>query len=155
MGLDMYLTAEKYLSPSEWSGSDSNEQYADVVTVVGAKDFVGGAYPSANVSVSIAYWRKANAIHQWFVDNVQSGEDNCADYYVPREALEELLDTCHEIKTNPDLAEELLPTQQGFFFGETEYGEWYFEIIDDTIGQIEKALKSVPEDWTFHYRSSW
>ena len=27
----------------------------------------------------IASWRKANAIHKWFVDNVQDGVDDCGD----------------------------------------------------------------------------
>ena len=38
------------------------------------------------------YWRKANHIHQWFVENIQDGNDDCREYYVPRERLKELLE---------------------------------------------------------------
>jgi len=37
------------------------------------------------------YWRKAKAIHQWFVDNVQDGDDNCHEYYVSTDQLKNLL----------------------------------------------------------------
>jgi len=39
----------------------------------------------------IGYWRKANHIHRWFVENVQEGSDDGHDYYVDRSELEELL----------------------------------------------------------------
>ena len=31
---------------------------------------------------SFGYWRKANQIHKWFVDNVQGGIDDCRPYPV-------------------------------------------------------------------------
>ena len=40
--------------------------------------------------VKVAYWRKANAIHGWFVDNIQDGVDDQNEYYVSKEKLEEL-----------------------------------------------------------------
>ena len=52
----------------------------------------------------VAYWRKANAIHEWFVNHVQDGEDDC-DYHdeVTKEILEELLDTCEEVLNASEL----------------------------------------------------
>ena len=44
-----------------------------------------------------AYWRKANQIHKWFVDNVQGGKDDCGNYDVDVEQLKELLDTVNEV----------------------------------------------------------
>ena len=29
------------------------------------------------IDEEVGYWRKANAIHKWFVDNVQDGNDDC------------------------------------------------------------------------------
>ena len=52
-------------------------------------------------------------------------------------------------------AANLLPVQEGFFFGNQEYNEYYFSDIQDTIDQIEKILKEYPEDWDFKYQSSW
>ena len=47
----------------------------------------------------VGYWRKANQIHNWFVENIQNGEDDC-DYHreVTEEDLEELLALCNKIK---------------------------------------------------------
>jgi hypothetical protein len=105
----------------------------------------------------VGYWRKANHIHAWFVENIQGGEDDC-DYHreVMREDLEALRDVCHEVLCNPDLAEKLLPTQGGFFFGSTEYDEYYISDIKDTIEIIDKALETTDfdKDMLF-YRSSW
>ena len=42
-------------------------------------------------------WRKANAIHKWFVKNIQKGNDNCKEYYVSKENLEDLLKLCETV----------------------------------------------------------
>lgn len=102
-----------------------------------------------------AYWRKANAIHQWFVEHCQAGNDDCGSYEVNREQLVELVRICKAVKQKPELAgPELLPTQEGFFFGDTGYGQWYLEGINETIEQLEKALKD-PLQGQFYYQSSW
>lgn len=109
------------------------------------------------ISKNVGYWRKANAIHQWFVDHVQDGIDDC-DYHreVTKEDLEELLDVCHEVLCDPDLAEELLPTQSGFFFGGTEYDEYYIEDLKNTIKIIDRVLDETDfETEMIYYRSSW
>ena len=36
---------------------------------------------------------------------------------------------CDKVLDDNSLAEELLPTRSGFFFGSTDYDEWYFEDI--------------------------
>jgi len=100
------------------------------------------------------YWRKANQIHRWFVENVQRGTDDCGSYWVSREKLEELLDLCKRVKEDNSLADELLPSTSGFFFGGTEYDEWYFNDIDNTIQIIEECLSDEEAD-DFEYHSSW
>jgi hypothetical protein len=65
------------------------------------------------------------------------------------------LDTCKKIKANPDLAESLLPPVEGFFFGSTEIDEYYWEDIDSTIKQLEKAMEKYDDKWSFEYSSSW
>jgi hypothetical protein len=52
-------------------------------------------------------------------------------------------------------AANLLPTQEGFFFGSYEYDEYYFGDLQDTIDQIERILKEYPHEWDFTYQSSW
>ncbi len=113
------------------------------------------ALDTATLEVQVAYWRKANQIHKWFVDHVQNGKDDCGDYYVSREQLQLLLDTCKIVLIDREEASQLLPVQEGFFFGSYEYNEYYFSDIQDTIEQLEKVLTEYPEEWAFKYQSSW
>lgn len=140
-----------------------------------------------SISEEVAYWRKANQIHAWFVENVQGGEDDCGAYKVDKEQLEDLLDICKQIEENavmkkgkvvngqtvkdgewvniyedgyniinPEICEELLPTCSGFFFGSTEYDQWYMDDITSTIEQLEKVIEET--DWeteTVYYQASW
>ena len=111
-----------------------------------------------NIEEQVGYWRKANHIHAWFVQNVQNGEDDCKEYYVEEETLVELLEICRKIKKNHKLAPELLPTQSGFFFGNTNYNEYYFNDIDDTIKIIEGVLAEKEGNnlgGDIYYSSSW
>jgi len=145
MGLDMYLYAEEFASENYFK--------PDVYkTLTKEVPFAKG---SLSLKVEVGYWRKANAVHQWFVENVQGGEDVCKEHHVPREKLQELLDICKLIELDNSSAPSLLPTQEGFFFGSYNYDEWYFDAIKDTIKQIESVLKEVPEDWQITYQSSW
>jgi len=157
VGLDQYLYASNYLSGGDWQPQEKQDAYAKVAEALGAERFENEEYPSITVKVKVGYWRKANQIHQWFVDNVQEGKDNCAQYYVSRDQLQELLGVCREVLTSKDeeVAKDLLPPSVGFFFGSYEISEWYWEQIDDTIKQLEKVLSEVPTDWDFYYDSSW
>jgi hypothetical protein len=57
---------------------------------------------------------------------------------------------------NPGLAEELLPTQDGFFFGGTNYDQWYMRDITDTIDILANVLETTDFDREMiTYRSSW
>lgn len=144
-------------------------------------------YGRGKIIEEVGYWRKANQIHNWFVENVQDGEDDCGYYEVSAEQLKDLLDICKLIKSkcglvsgkvkigehlengewvadyedgmvvdNSYIAEEYLPTQSGFFFGSTDYDEWYMKDIDDTIAILEKVLEETDfETQMVFYGSSW
>lgn len=101
----------------------------------------------------VGYWRKANAIHQWFVDNAQDGNDDCRDYHVSRQLLEELLSLVNQVIENRNLASELLPTATGFFFGSTNYDDSYMEDIKSTKDILTMALADKLGD--YYYQSSW
>ena len=150
MGLDMYLRKKKYIGANyEW-----NKVTGIVDIYKNGKQVPITLNKIVNIEEEAGYWRKANAIHKWFVDNVQEGVDDCKEYYVPEGKLKELLSICKEISKNHDKAEELLPTQMGFFFGSTDYDEWYFEDIDNTIKIIENVFKD--NDYSdIYYQSSW
>jgi hypothetical protein len=105
MGLDMYLEKRVFIGAQY-----EHRQVKGTIDLEaeGVKIPINFKRVSEIVEV-VAYWRKANQIHKWFVDNVQDGNDNCADYYVAPEQLEELLALCVDIKANPELADEKSP----------------------------------------------
>jgi hypothetical protein len=181
MGLDMYLHKKTYVK--NWEHMSPEELHEVSVKKNGQEIPHIKKERVSSIEESVAYWRKANHIHQWFVDNVQDGEDNCREYYVDREQLQELVDTCKKVKESLEnspkkkvqvevgwqngqkmyddvevfedtsVAEELLPTQPGFFFGGTEYDQWYVKDLDNTINQLEPLLQE--EGGDFYYQSSW
>jgi hypothetical protein len=103
------------------------------------------------------YWRKANAIHDWFVREVQAGVDECQESYVSTEKLKTLRDLCREVMNDKEKANSLLPTRSGFFFGDTSYDEWYFMHIENTEKQLTEVLEDEEflKSWEFYYQSSW
>ena len=154
MGLDMYLSAKKYLS-KHFDAADSQKISAinDMFGLAGEED---GDYGAQEVTFRIAYWRKANAIHQWFVDNCQEGVDECQETWVPREKLADLMELCEKIIAKPKVAQELLPTQGGFFFGSTNYDEWYMQDVKHTYDRLSKILNDdALAGCQFYYQSSW
>lgn len=151
MGLDMYLSAKKYISTYREENKEVIDKLNVVFNIVSDED-----YTVDEVSFRVAYWRKANQIHQWFVENCQDGEDDCKEYYVGRVQLEQLRDLCEQVLANKDKADELLPSQSGFFFGDTDYNEWYFIGLEKTVSRIDKILNDPAlTDTDFYYQSSW
>jgi hypothetical protein len=150
MGLDMYLYKKTYVKHWEHNG-DNN--YKVEVSKAGKPVNIDPKKVTYIVEEA-GYWRKANQIHNWFVENVQNGKDECQESYVSREQLEELLGVCRIVKIDKEKAEQLLPTQSGFFFGGTEYDEYYYQDIDSTIEILEEALSDESAD-DFTYRASW
>ena len=114
-------------------------------------------YGYCTIHEQVGYLRKANQIHNWFVKNIQDGIDDCQYHReVTKEDLEELLYTCYEVLCNPDLAELKLPTQCGFFFGSTDYDEWYIKNVKSTVDIITKILETTDFDkQMICYISSW
>ena len=109
-----------------------------------------------SVLEDVGYWRKANQIHAWFVDKVQDGVDECQLSFVSKEQLEELFEIVKTVKENKEKAEQLLPTRSGFFFGHTEYDEWYERDIDETIRILTDVFQNTNfDEEVIFYRSSW
>ena len=169
MGLDMYL--EKHTHVQRWDHIPHDKQYAVTVTRGGEPYAPIKPERVSYVIEQVAYWRKANQIHRWFVENVQHGEDDCAPYYVTVEQLRELLTVVRQAievykgnrANDSALAgalEELLPTERGFFFGSLEYDEDYLIDLEDTRDALEPILaghegSGEPTDASYYYRASW
>jgi len=150
MGLDMYLNAELYVSDYKEEDKPLAEAIRD--NVLGGL----GKFRPKNVTFELAYWRKANAIHGWFVKNVQKDVDDCQEYYVSLDNLKQLKETCEKVLDNLSLANELLPAAKGFFFGDYSYDEYYQRDLVRTVEVLDKILSSPDaKDWWIQYRSSW
>lgn len=116
--------------------------------------------PFRTIWNDIGYWRKANHIHKWFVDCVQDGEDDCEKYEVTKSNLLDLKAVCEEVLSlkgkDEGRIEEILPTTSGFFFGGTEYDEYYFSDVEETIRIINNVLETTDfEKELVVYQSSW
>ena len=146
MGLDMYLQAERYVS--KYFDPEDEGRAAKIQKIF--PEFTNAEVKT--IRAEVAYWRKANAIHAWFVTNVQGGVDECQDSHVGRDQLEELRQLCLEVLDTKDASE--LPPQAGFFFGSTEVDDWYFEDLRNTVNQLDKVL-AMPDNLEFYYRASW
>jgi outer membrane protein OmpA-like peptidoglycan-associated protein len=157
MGLDMYLSARKYVSGYEFDKAPEQQAYADVLTASGlTKKDIEFGNPSAYILVSVGYWRKVNSVHNWFVKHVQDGVDECQKAYVSREQLAELLQACETVIADATKAEELLPPQAGFFFGSTDLDEYYYQDLKRTAKMLKRILTSDRlKDFDFEYQSSW
>lgn len=157
MGLDMYLYRREYVSG--WENTFISDKpgmtdlYKSIVDYFEVDTPESG--PFVYVDICVAYWRKANAIHKWFCD-LDGGKDECQNIYVTMDRLLELRDLCQRVLNDPSLAEELLPSQSGFFFGSTDYDDWYITDLKLTIDQIDRILKPIKSDYAdFIYRASW
>ena len=149
MGLDMYLNKKVYVG----ANYEHNKVTGRITLKKDGKPVKVNVKKVTYIIEEFMYWRKANAIHKFFVDNVQNGNDDCKSYYVSHEVLKDLYNRCCLILADHSKAQELLPTQSGFFFGGTEYDEWYFEDIKATA----EVLKDIEEDVNaeYEYESSW
>ena len=128
------------------------------------------------------YWRKANQIHNWFVQNCQGGVDDCGRYAITVADLMKLKELCEKILTmtekrkamrytsfcarekeevdvlyltleGVEYAIEHLPSRSGFFYGSTEYDDWYVWELKNTVEQINDTLDTLNCDYGFAINS--
>lgn len=159
MGLDMYLSRSLYVK--NWAHEKNEEGHIPHEVIVKGK-YADKVFPAKikRIVEEAMYWRKANQIHKWFVDNVQEGEDNCAEYYVSDRQIVELYNIVKRVlkDKDEDLALELLPPQEGFFFGNSEFDEWYWSQLEATAEGLEpyvKCIEAGEEVGEFYYQASW
>lgn len=170
---EIYLTTNPEMIDSEiveyicgWDFRPLDKpRFEEVLAEHGLSDLVCADAPSGfvdgdDVTLCVMYWRKANTIHNWFVQTAQVGLDECQVAPVHVEQLAELLATCRKVVENPMEARNILPPTAGFFFGSTDTDEWYFQDVTSTIEALEAVLVKVmalPDRarYQFVYRSSW
>jgi len=153
MGLDMYLYKKHYVKNWDWMADHEKH----TISIKKGKKKLDHIKPDRVCSVveEVMYWRKFNALHKWFVDNIQEGVDDCKESFVDESDLKMLLETLTYVLENKDTAETILPTAQGFFFGSDDIDEYYWEEVKSTIIQLKDLLEEDNKGASFYYRSSW
>ena len=169
MGLDQYLEIRKSEYRSKYSkdkGSRIKLEYPKDIT-----EFIPNLTDlriSRQTNYEVGYWRKANQIHNWFMQNCARRDeydnpiDDCRPIEITVDKLEKLLDDCKKVLADHSLAKELLPTADGFFFGSTAYDDYYLGQIEQTIEIIGPVLKFAKHKleikdytWEVYYQASW
>lgn len=140
MGLDMYLKCGNRKMVKTYLEDLTQEEQWECI----------------NPFRELGYWRKANAIRSWFIDVCDYPEDgNCEFVEISKRDLEHLKETCEYVLEHHDKAPELLPTCDGFFFGDTDYDDWYFENLEETIKICDNALQKVNWDTEVVMYTDW
>ena len=171
MGLDMYLTISEYVARTKRDDMSGDAPVANPLFQELVNRRPSWVDKSAHTGISLeypaGYWRKANAIHNWFVQNVQDDRDECQKSYVSAEQLRELRDACEQVLWTQgdsrvgvqEKAEEVgLAPKAGFFFGSTDYDEYYLEDLRYTVKLINRmeAAGVFDNAWVdIYYQASW
>lgn len=151
----MYLRRKNYIG-------NKYRDKSEMVTIKMPKTQKSVSFPTnhkiqtekiSEIVEEVAYWRKANQIHNWFVENVQEGDDNCGEYYVSGEDVAKLLKQVNMALEFKPMAHKVLPVKEGFFFGGDSYDKYYFEDLEYTKEILEDLLKEDVRD--IYYSSSW
>ena len=155
MGLDMYLKREHYVK--NWDHNPEEKKF-EITVNRGGKPYPIDPEKISYITEEIMYWRKFNALHNWIVNNCANGVDECQRIYMSNNDLVDLYNTLKEVSVDNNKAEELLPTTAGFFFGGTDYDEYYFDQVNRTIEELRPYIQDIHENSfnsDFVYQASW
>lgn len=179
LGLDQWLYKETYVK--NWGHTEEDKRHT--VTVTGpAAEQINFAKVST-IKEEVQYWRKANMIHQFFMGDEENGSsvyvssdqlidlhERCAKIIANCPLEDGVINNGQSLKdgewvkntelgkvlTNVALAQELLPTTSGFFFGSTDYDEYYLADIQETHDMLEELFKQPKwEHSDYSYEASW
>ena len=156
----MYLYARKYVSRFDYQNGERIElpEFSALEETAPKGLTKYGDFTGIQIDYPVMYWRKANAIHGWFVNECGGGVDECQPIYVSRKSLVKLRDLCSAVVKQPAMAGDILPPTPGFFFGTYEIDEWYMEDMNLTVDALNHILSTIPADdwnWSFIYSASW
>ena len=150
MGLDMYLSKKTYVK--NWQHKQDKHRVVVIKNDQTRLDIIPERV--THVEEEIMYWRKVNSIHKWFVDNCQETFTDSREHEVTIEQLDTLATICEKVirDKNP----QLLPSQDGFYFGSTDYDDWYWEHIKETAKILREEIKNNQENYPVYiYYASW
>ena len=131
MGLDMYLTGEKYfcVHPAEEARIPRED-----------------GFEARSHTLRLGYWRKHPNLHGYIVNTYADGEDHCQSIHLDESQIEEIIAA---------ITAETLPYTEGFFFGASDGTE---KDEDLKIFTAALAWLRAPEQGVFKsvsYQASW
>ena len=167
MGLDIYFHKTKR---TEWNEVKSKiDAFNELPEEEQTKQYESETYPTKNFDPDeIGYFRKVNFLMEFF-----HYEGNCEYQEIAKSELEALQDACLEIskmkpsqvvyvkaehqwdkdrvetvlsETDKARCAEILPTQSGFFFGNTDYNQWYLDDVKDVLAWVTGVLVNLADD---------
>lgn len=106
-------------------------------------------------SKSEKYFRKVNFLIP-FVQSKNGGSlQDCEIVKLTKADLVELVDRCKEVLADHTKAETLLPTRAGFFFGGTDYDEWYFQDVQQVRDDVSDLLSTMTGRMKASFSAWW
>jgi hypothetical protein len=161
MGLDMYLTQKVYVD--FFRGGSDLQGDLEIESSINEDILKIPMNQIKAIDLDFLYWRKANAIHRWFVMNVQDGVDDCREYYVKQSKIEELYKDIAKTILSQDAG--ILPTMDGFFFGSNDADDYYWSELNRTAARLKPLIDEWKKPYknqdriiqasVFYYKSSW
>ena len=91
------MYAARKFCVQNWDFTPNEKRFAVKVTCGGQPLKSLDSKRISVIEEAVMYWRKANHIHAWFVDNVQDGNDDCGTYIVSQDKLRDLLLVCQKV----------------------------------------------------------
>lgn len=160
MGLDQYFYEKRYLRMK--ADAKEGESDSPSVTVEAYRDISGKEHKAevitgvSSVIREVGYFRKANQIQGFMearfterfgVDDGYGGKSiNCVDIILDAQDIKDLYNICKELlaikgkKKFAKAAAEKLPCRKGFFFGSTEYDEYYRADLEEYVKMVDERM---------------
>lgn len=100
-------------------------------------------------------FRKHNYLMPWMKDIIGSEVENCEEYEITKDQLEDLLANVESVLNDHSKASILLPTQGGFFWGSIDYDEYYFEDLEYARDKLSEMLNDMDGEENATFWSWW
>jgi len=101
------------------------------------------------------YFRKVNFLIPFVESKIGCTVENCETVKLTKDNLVELVDRCKEVLADHSKAEKLLPTRDGFFFGGTDYDEWYFDDVKEVQDKVSDLLSTMSNRMKASFHAWW
>ena len=101
------------------------------------------------------YFRKVNFLIPFVESKIGHELDDCETAELSVEDMADLVERCKTVLDDHGKANDLLPTQCGFFFGSTAYDEWYFKDVQQVYDDASELLNEMTEGDTASFWAWW